>query len=342
MNLQSVGNNPYTGAYGFNTYAGERAIGYTNLSSNIYPIFSQSFVAYYYPTTLTGRITSRSIVPPDLENGGNIAIFRRPPRAKVKEYTRNGIMEHDDNLGGSTIDIRIDQQYYYSCKIDDIDYKQIQNVEEYLDNYQYDAMQKLAQITDVQVIDTIIHGASAYNKGEVAGQTTHQWNLGAYGRPITLTEDNVFAMLTKMDSVLSEANIPANDRFIVVPIELFYALNMSKITLSALNSGLARSTAFNGLQTYNIPIASFSDVYSTNIMPKVYDSLARKYCSYVIGGRGDATAFVAQMSKSRVITEEVNSFDRYLQGLFVFGSGVIQPEALTVMYYTYAPKNSVV
>lgn len=335
MNTQVIGNTPYLNAYGMNNFVGERAIGSTNITSDILPIFAQTFAPYYYPSTTTGNITSRSILPVDLENGGNTAIFRRPPKAKIHPYQRGGLLEHDDKLGGSTITITIDRAYYYSVKIDDIDYKQVQNINNYIVAYQYDAMQKLAQITDEYVLHLMTVNASDYNRGPVAGARSRQWNLGSFGNPVILNNSNAVQIFSKLDVVLTEANIPANDRFLVVPTELQYAINTSNVTISALNSGFKLSTAFVGFQRSPYSLASFDDIYYSNLISRAYDPVAQKWCSYVIGGRSDATGFMTQLQKTRIITQDKESFDRYLQGLFVFGGGVIQPEALVVLYFTY-------
>jgi hypothetical protein len=56
----------------------------------------------------------------------------------------------------------------------------------------------------------------------------------------------------------------------------------------------------------------------------------------VAGWRG-ATAFAMQIEETRIIDNDKDSWDIYLQGMTVYGSKVIQPEGLAGVYAKFVP-----
>ena len=305
--------------------------GYSNYGNLIYPWFSRDFITRFYPNTIAGLISQRDIVPTEITEMGNKVIFRRTPTAVVREYRKNEELR-SDRLTTVTSELIINRAKYFNLKLDEIDFTQIQEVERWLDLYQYDAQEKIAQAVDVEMFLRIAAESAPFNKGTCAGARTGSWNLGSAGAPVRLMSSSILQKLNEANAVLSEANVPQQDRFVVFPTESQPLFTGNQILSQAYASGLDRSLQLLGGQALGAPIAGFSNIYFSNLLPQMYDATAQKTCVPIIFGRKDATGFVAQLTKNQIIDQDPRAFARYWRGLFLYGMKVLRPEATGVLY----------
>lgn len=313
------------------------AAGYQNYSNLLNPIFVDDLITRYYARTLGGRICAQDIVPTTLRNMGDTVIYRRTPRAKIHRYTKNQILEKD-GLNTVSINMQVNRGVYYNLDIDDVDQHQIANIDTWVDGFKYDAVERVAMTVDVELMDTIAMQAHPLNRGTCAGAMSRGYNMGAMGKPVDLSGNNILDTLNDASAVLSEANVDFADRYIVLPVAAQPVLAGTDVLRNALNSGLPRSMQLVGMQAYNDPIAGFSNVYFSNLLPRRWDPVAQKYAYACIFGRKDATGFVTQIAKNEFIPVKESTFGSSWRALYVYGMKVLRPEAVGVLYASFTKK----
>jgi hypothetical protein len=132
--------------------------------------------------------------------------------------------------------------------------------------------------------------------------------------------------------VLREQCLPMDDLFIILPdVALPILLNSPYLAANAGLAGACCEVASNAVLNGKIPakIAGF-DIYISHNVPYVTDSGHTCY-SMSAGWRG-STAFAMQIEDTRVITDDKDSWDSYLQGMTVYGQKVIQAEGIAGLY----------
>jgi hypothetical protein len=66
-------------------------------------------------------------------------------------------------------------------------------------------------------------------------------------------------------------------------------------------------------------------------VPQIFDAGAGAFCYQIVAGVKMATAFAAQIDRTR-ITEGPDSWNRYYQGLAVYGYKVLYPKGVAALY----------
>ncbi len=127
-----------------------------------------------------------------------------------------------------------------------------------------------------------------------------------------------------------------DDLFVVLPdVALPILLNSPMISANAGLAGACCEVASNAILNGKVPakIAGF-DIYISHNVPYVTDTGVTAYS--MTGGWRGATAFAMQIEDTRVITDDKDSWDQYLQGLSVWGSKVIQSEGIGGIYGSFS------
>lgn len=308
------------------------ASGYRVYAALKNPIFAQTLIARYYPTTITGQITTSDIVPSEIKESGDQVVFRRAPVAEIFKYQKNQDLEVSQLNTEPTV-MTIDRAYYYNLKLDRIDEKQIPNIRVWTSEFIKSAIEILAQQTDYELQVELPHQVDCHNKGPTAGKRTGAFDLGTMGAPVTITAQNINLMIGRIAAVLTEANVPNDGRYIVFPSSaqpLFWA---NPTLLAAQNSGNAKSIILtNGSM---IPdILGFKIMFS-NMTPIYTDPTTGDQTFTILAGRKSSTGFVMQLTEQDVIDKDPRSFSKYWRGLNLYGFKLIRPEDLAVMYATF-------
>lgn len=295
------------------------------------PVFVSDFVPRYYARTLGGLICAQDILPAVITRVGSTVVFRRPPRASVFDYTKNQDLE-SDGLNTVPMEMTIDRGKYFNLKLDDVDHLQIQDVDNYIDMYKYDALEQIAQRTDVELFFTLETQSHPANKGSCAGAMSGAYDMGSLGAPVVFDRTSALDVMNNASAVLSEANVDFADRYIVLPICAQPILSATTVLANALNSGLPRSMQLIGMEAYPGPIAGFSRIYFSNLLPRRWDPVAGVWTYACPFGRRDATGFITQMAKNEVVPVDSRSFHSFWRGLFIYGKKVLRPEAVGICY----------
>lgn len=305
------------------------ASGYPQYSGSlISPLFSMDLLDRFYTSTVYSDI-SNTEYSGELEKGGDQITFWREPEVIVRDAYKNKKIEHD-TINAEPVTMVIDKAKEFSIKVSQIDEKQIQNWPKWKEAFLKSAGYQLAQAIDPDLMNDMYTGASATNQGATAGAQSASINLGVAGAPLVITSANIIEVLSLIHQVLDEAKAPRDGRFILLPPAGITALRNSDLQ-AAYMTGLSWSPLTNG----RIPdeVMGFTIMSSLNI-PSVVDATVNKLSYHLIAGVKMATAFAAQLEKTRVI-EDKDDWATYYQGLTVYGFKVLYPDALVHIYATF-------
>jgi hypothetical protein len=317
----------------YNSVGVPSSAGYPVYSGLINPIFAKAFTMRMYAETVHGQITSTSVVPSELRNAGDLAVFRRPPRGQVFKYNKNQDLDVS-HFNSSTFSFRVDKAWYINIKLDKLDLKQIPEIRQWIKMFMDDSLEQLGAQIDHDILQTMVADAHHCNKGNRAGVRTHAFRLGQVGAPLALEAGGAINPLTLtavMRAVLAEQNIRSSrDTFVVWPTAVESLFLANPVLANACMSGLSQSTLITGTVA---PIQGVKHLFSAN-MPTYRDPVTNEVTYPVIMGLRSATGYVQQMRDNEIITQDPRSFSQYFRALFVAGWGVLEPCQLVVAYVT--------
>lgn len=307
------------------------AAGYPQYSGNlISPMFSMDLLERFYTSTLYSDISTTEYSG-DLEKGGDQITFWREPEVVVRDAFKNGKIEHD-TINAEPVTMVIDRAKNFSIKVSQIDEKQINAWPKWKESFLRNAGYQLAQAIDPDLLNEMYTSADAANQGANAGAESGNINLGSPGAPIVITATNIIEVLSLVHQVLDEAKAPRDNRFITLPPAGITALRNSDLQ-AAYMTGLNWSPLTNG----RIPdeVMGFTIMQSLNI-PKAVDATVGKLSYHLVAGVKMATAFAAQLEKTRTMSDK-DDWATYYQGLTVYGFKVLYGNALVHIYATFVP-----
>lgn len=216
-----------------------------------------------------------------------------------------------EDLVSSDLPLKVDQQNYFAFKVSDIDKAQA-NVD--LENSQASrAAYKLRDKCDSYIL-------GMYDQA------------GTIITDDTLDSGSVISSIGLMNQRLDEANVPNEQKWIVVPpwVKLKLALAGIKFSIKE-----GTSSAKNGVEwTKEL---GFNLYVSNNIYSTYSDSTPTSYC---LGGSKNAIAFADQLVETRAMELE-DSFDTGVSGLHVFGAKVIKPNELVCGKFTETAETTI-
>lgn len=304
--------------------------GYPVYSRLTTPVFARNLVERYHMAALTTEITGNNMLPADINRTGNEVVLRRAPEAEIRPYQKNQQLEHSD-LKSDSIHMVIDRAKYWSLKLDQIDQLQIDQVNTWVNAFKDDAARKLDKEISREMLLELPIKASPFNKGSCAGIKTGAYNLGKVGAPLSFRPDNMVSIFAMLEAVLTEQEVAGRDMFIVLPYAAKQHIYHKDSPLySVCVSGLSQSSVLSNSERWP-KLAGFNLLFA-NDMPIYRDPITNEITYTILAGDKNATAFVTQLRKNRVIDNNATSFDIYWQGLQVYGFDVILPEALAVAY----------
>lgn len=308
------------------------ASGYRVYAALKSPILAKAFIARYYPTTVTGRISSNSIVPSEIRQHGDQVIFREKPTSEIFPYQKNQDLEVSQLNTASSI-MTIDRAYYYNLKLDKVDEKQIPDVRQWVNDFIEDAREKLAQVTDLAMQTELPHQADCRNKGPNAGARTGAFNLGTIGAPVTVNKDNIPDILGRLKAVLAEQNIGEGSFYVILPSTAKVLFWANPILANACASGNSKSIILTNGES--IPDILGFDIIFSNTTPIYTDPVTGEMTFTLLAGRKDATGFVMQLNDTEVIDKDPRSFSKYWRGLTLWGFKLLLPKEVAVLYATF-------
>jgi hypothetical protein len=174
------------------------------------------------------------------------------------------------------------------------------------------------QVIDTDVLGNIATDVAAANKGFTAGAQTLAIDLGVTGTPNALTTSNVLAEIINHGTVLDEANIPEQDRFMVIPAKMAGLIKQSDLKDASI-TGDGSSPLRNG----RLGMIDRFTLYVSHNLPLSATGAAGEFT--IFSGHKKGLTFASQMTNMETLRSE-STFGDIIRGLQVYGYKVVQPD----------------
>ncbi len=293
--------------------------GRPNYSGNFIPeIWSGKLIENFYDATVLAAIANTDYEG-EIKGQGDTVNIRTIPNITIRDYVKgqNLVVENPDK---PKVQLLIDKGEYFACVEDDID--RVQSDVKLMDMWSKDASEQMKIKIDQRVLTDILPDIAATNKGATAGAVSSAFNLGTTGSPLTVSKDgsggttSVTDLVVDMGTVLDEANVPEQDRYLIVPARMAGLIKKSELKDASLtgdsvspvrNGRLGMIDRFTLYVSHNLKLSSGK----TNL----------------IAGHKMGFTFASQMTEMETIRSET-TFGDIIRGLQVYGYKVVKPEAL--------------
>lgn len=219
----------------------------------------------------------------------------------IGDYTRNTDIAAPEVLTGDQRKLVIDQAKYFNFQIDDVD--NAQTNPKLMDQAMMRAAYALGETTDKFV-------AGLYTDVPASNQ------IGNDSTALVLTKTNVYETLVDLSILLSEANVPKEGRWVVVPPWVHGMLRKNDLFVHATQT--ADGVIRNGM----IGQAAGFTVFESNNVP---NTSGAKY--KILAGTNIGISYAEQVVETEAYRME-SRFADAVKGLHVYGAKVVQPKAL--------------
>jgi N4-gp56 family major capsid protein len=224
----------------------------------------------------------------------------------IGTYTKNTNIGDPETLTDEQTTLVIDQAKYFNFQVDDID--KAQQNPKIMDDAMREAAYGLRDVADQYIANEIYVNAVA---GNVLGSDT---------TPIVPTKDTAYELLVDLGVILTDANVPLENRWIVVP-PWFYGLLLKDDRF--VDASKAGTTA--GLRNGQVgDAAGFTVLQSPNV-PNVAGAQYK-----IIAGHPMAFSYAEQINSVEAYRPEKRFADA-VKGLHLYGGKLIRPEAVAVL-----------
>ncbi len=221
------------------------------------------------------------------------------------------------------VDLLIDKGKSWSFISDDVTKAQADY--NYVSDWTADASEQMAITIDTGILANVYADAHASNKGLTAGAKSSAFNLGTTGTPLALDKTNIVDKIADLSSVLSEQNVPKENRWVVLP-EVFCNLIIKSDLKDASLSGDGESIARNG----RVGRIANLMIYASNLLATTTDGTNTVFnCLF---GHKTGLTFASQLIENEGPMRHPDYFGDFYRGLQVFGYKVVKPESIGHLY----------
>jgi len=245
-----------------------------------------------------GSCTS-SVFEGQIKSAGQVLHISEIGEVTVNPYIAGTTTLTYENLQDAGQNLTISESKSFSFKIDDVN--KFQSNAELLKP----ATEK-ATLAIADTIDSFISGLYT-DAGLLTG-------LGTEAVPLELNSGNVDTFIIKCGRLLSENNVPAEGRFIILPPWMIEKLTLGKIITSTDNTDIQNNGSI-------VRFAGFDVKMSNNVAVTSSDHYR------IIAGHNSAIAYAGQASEVEALRLE-GSFSDAIRGLYLYGAKVINPDRL--------------
>lgn len=301
---------------------------YPQFSGNFIPeIWSGKLIENFYDATVLAAI-SNTDYEGEIKRYGDVVNIRTTPEITIRNYEKAATLtvETPDK---PKIQLLIDKGKYFACIEDDVD--KIQADIGLMDAWAKDASERMKIEIDKDVLENILPDIAATNAGNTAGAISGDIDLGSTTTPLQITSANVVDFIVDIGTVLDEANVPEQNRFLVIPAKMAGLIKKSDLKDASL-TGDGTSILRNGRLGM---IDRFTIYISHNLhRDTVTVGGNTETIFYLIAGHKMGLTFASQMTNMESLRAE-STFGTIIRGLQVYGYKVIKGEALAqgVVYF---------
>lgn len=321
---------------GFNAPNGETAYAGTAYSGTFIPSFWSSKLAQkFYASTVFGEIANTDWQG-EISGMGDQVIINTIPTITINAYEIGQNLAYEVPAP-STISLTIDKGKYFALNVNSV--LEYQSKPKLMDMFTTDAAQQMKISIDKDVMYGTFNQGAAANQGATAGEVSGSYNLGTDAAPVTLTAANILENITKLSSVLDEANVPEEGRFLIMtPTErqLLMQSNLAQAQFMGDSQSMVRNGRIGQIDRFT--------VYVSNLVPRgaaaktwmnpntgtdsASASALKRHA--MIAGHKSAITFASQIAKVENL-QNPNDFGQLVRGLNVYGYKVVQSKGLALM-----------
>lgn len=239
-----------------------------------------------------------------IANQGDTVRIVSISRPTVSTYTKGSTVINPEQLTDAQRALIIDQSKMFAFEIDDIDMRQAVSGGALMTEAAQEAGYALADIAD-QLVAGLYTGVDAAN---------------ALGTRAITTGDLAYAALVDLRTKLTNANVPTQGRFVIVPPWFYSLLLLNNLFIRANEAGTDQ-----GLRNGYVGRAAGFDVLESNNAPLVTgDDYA------VMAGYPGAISFAEQIAKTEAYRPQ-DSFGDALKGLHLYGAKLLRPSGIATL-----------
>lgn len=242
----------------------------------------------------------------EIKNFGDTVKINQIGDVEIKDYTKNQDIDAPDELSGDQLTLTIDQAKYFNFSIDDVDAAQVNP--KLMDKAMQRAAYGMNDVTDKFCANLLYVGVAAGN------------TIGSDEAPVVPTKDTAYDLLVDLGTVLTEANVPTEGRWVVVPA-WYHGLLLKD------NRFVGNGTDYNKalIEGGQVGVAAGFQIWLSNNVP---NTAGAKY--KIIGGTNEAGSYAEQILKTEAYRPE-KRFSDAVKGLHVYGAKVLQPKCIAVL-----------
>jgi len=301
--------------------------GRPNFSGTFIPeIWSGKLIENFYDATVLAAI-SNTDYEGEIRRMGDTVNIRTQPNITIRDYVKGQTLTVEQPEAPK-LQLLIDKGEYFACVEDDVD--RVQSDIKMMDMWSKDASEQMKIKIDQRVLTDILPDIASTNKGATAGEQSASFNLGTTGSPLTVTKDGastttpVIDLIVDMGTVLDEANVPENDRFLVIPAKMAGLIKKSELKDASL-TGDGTTPLRNGR-------LGMIDRFTLYVSHNLNVSSGK---TSLIAGHKMGFTFASQMTEMESLRAE-STFGNIVRGLQVYGYKVVKPQALAQAVVTFA------
>ncbi len=310
------------------TYPYQTANGTDATMANVIPeLWSATYLVKWHLETAFDKIVNTDYEG-EFSKMGDVIHIRTMPDMTINTYYK-GV---NDSTGQLTyarptvgnVDMLIDKGKYWAFSIQDLDLKQ--GSIDLANSWAEECKTQMHIEIESDLFADWYDDADASNKGNSAGASSGNIQLGATGSPRYINAENVDDFLTDVTLVLDEQNIPSKDRALVVPKFVGKFIKMSD-KFTADKTGDAKGRLISGL----IGEVDGLLIYCSNNVESVADAGAGVTCYNAFANHKKAISFATQLEKNEVVRDQYD-FRDLSRGLQVYGSKVTKATGVVHCY----------
>ena len=233
----------------------------------------------------------------------------------IGDYTKDTDIALPEALNDAQTTLVATESKYFNFAIDDVSRAQMSN--NIMDGAMRQSAYNLANVADQFVAATMVAGVASANKigSDTAGKV-----------PDTTPLNTAYEYMLQMGTMLSNADVPREGRWIIVPPWFSEKLALDErftqspaLSGNILTNGVVKQAAgFTVLESNNVPTVAGSGGDAGKINYKI------------VAGSGIATTFADSVSKVEAYRPERRMSDA-VKGLHVYGAKVVRPSALALL-----------
>jgi hypothetical protein len=299
--------------------------GHPSYTGNFIPeIWSGKLIENFYDATVLAVIANTDYEG-EIKAHGDTVNIRTTPELTIKDYVKGQTLSIE-NPDKPKLQLLIDKGKYFAAVEDDVD--QVQSDIAMMDAWSKDASERMKIVIDTDVLGNIATDVPSANKGLTAGEQTLAIDLGVTGTANALTTSNVLTEIINHGTVLDEANVPEQDRWMVIPAKMAGLIKQSDLKDASI-TGDGSSPLRNG----RLGMIDRFMLYVSHNLPLSATGVSGEFT--IFSGHKKGLTFASQMTNMETLRSE-STFGDIIRGLQVYGYKVVKPEAITAGIITIA------